>query len=52
MPNYRLQEAADALPALGAATTFGLWGGLRALRYVLWDEDQAKLVRFRDVAGA
>jgi omega-6 fatty acid desaturase (delta-12 desaturase) len=50
VPNYRLQEASEALPALGAETTLGLLGGLRAVRYVLWDEAQAKLVRFRDVA--
>jgi omega-6 fatty acid desaturase (delta-12 desaturase) len=52
VPNYRLQAASEALPALGVVTTFGLLGGLRALRYVLWDEAQAKLVRFRDVAAA
>jgi hypothetical protein len=28
------------------------WGGLRAVRYALCDETQAKLVRFRDVAAA
>src|SRR5271156_2643531 len=49
VPNYRLQAASDALPALRPATTLSLLGGLNALRYVLWDEDQAKLVRFRDV---
>lgn len=52
VPNYRLQEVSEALPALRAATTLGLRGGLRAVRFVLWDEDQAKLVRFRDVAAA
>jgi omega-6 fatty acid desaturase (delta-12 desaturase) len=49
VPNYRLQEAYRATPALHAVTTFGLLGGLRAIRYVLWDEDQARLVRFDDV---
>ncbi|HUA52838.1 MAG TPA: fatty acid desaturase [Candidatus Sulfotelmatobacter sp.] len=52
VPNYRLQEAYEALPRLRAATTLGLLGGLRAVGYVLWDETQAKLVRFRDVAAA
>jgi omega-6 fatty acid desaturase (delta-12 desaturase) len=51
VPNYRLQEAYEALPTLRAATTLGLLGGLRAVRYVLWDEAQAKLVRFRDAAA-
>ena len=51
VPNYRLPEVYEALPAFRAATTLGLLGGLRAVRYVLWDEAQAKLVRFRDVAG-
>jgi omega-6 fatty acid desaturase (delta-12 desaturase) len=49
VPNYRLEEAYEALPALRDATTFGLLGGLRAVRYVLWDEDQARLVRFCDL---
>jgi hypothetical protein len=44
VPNYR-QGAYAALPALREATTFGLRGGLRAVGYVRWDEDQAKLVR-------
>jgi omega-6 fatty acid desaturase (delta-12 desaturase) len=52
VPNYRLPEASEAVPALGAVTPLRLLGGLRAVRYVLWDEDQAKLVRFRDVAAA
>jgi omega-6 fatty acid desaturase (delta-12 desaturase) len=52
VPNYRLPEASKSLPALGAVTTLGLLGGLKAVRYVLWDEAQAKLVRFRDVSGA
>jgi omega-6 fatty acid desaturase (delta-12 desaturase) len=52
VPNYRLQAASDALPGLRPATTLGLLGGLNAVRYVLWDEDQAKLVRFRDVRAA
>jgi omega-6 fatty acid desaturase (delta-12 desaturase) len=51
VPNYRLQEACEAMPRLRAGTTLGFLAGLRAVRYVLWDEDQAKLVRFRDLAG-
>jgi omega-6 fatty acid desaturase (delta-12 desaturase) len=52
VPNYRLQEAFEAIPELRPATILDLPGGLRAVRYVLWDEDQAKLIRFRDVAAA
>lgn len=52
VPNYRLQEVSEALPGLGATTTLGLLGGLRALRYVLWDEAQARLVRFRDLTAS
>jgi omega-6 fatty acid desaturase (delta-12 desaturase) len=49
VPNYRLQAVSEAMPALRPATTLDLFGGLRAVRYVLWDEDQARLVRFCDV---
>ena len=38
-------------PILPGAT-IGLLGGLRAVRYALWDEDQARLVRFRDVVAS
>jgi acyl-lipid omega-6 desaturase (Delta-12 desaturase) len=51
VPNYRLREAYDDLPALRGGPTIGLLGGLRAVRYALWDEDQARLVRFRDVVA-
>jgi len=51
VPNYRLQEAYEAIPTLRPATTLDLIGGLRAVSYVLWDEGRGKLVRFGDVAA-
>jgi omega-6 fatty acid desaturase (delta-12 desaturase) len=51
VPNYRLQEAYEQIPSLRPATTLTLIGGLRAVRYVLWDEGRGKLVRFRDASA-
>jgi len=52
VPNYRLQEAYEAIPALRRGVTLGLFDGLRAVRYVLWDEDSMKLVRFCDLRAS
>jgi omega-6 fatty acid desaturase (delta-12 desaturase) len=52
VPNYRLPEAYKAMPALRAVPTIGLRGGLRAVCYALWDEDQGRLIRFRDLSAA
>ena len=49
IPNYNLQAAHDANPALHAVPTISLRDGLRATRLKLWDERQGKLVGF---AGA
>ena len=49
VPNYRLPECYDAVPAVRAVTPMSLWSGLRSIRLALWDEDRRKLVRFSDL---
>lgn len=46
IPNYRLQEALDAIPDLRQVTTLTLRESLRCVRLALWDERERKLVRF------
>lgn len=46
VPNYRLQECHEAVPALADVPTLNLWQGLRSFRFVLWDEAQQRMVRF------
>jgi omega-6 fatty acid desaturase (delta-12 desaturase) len=47
IPNYRLQQCYDAVPAVQAVTPVTLRSSLRSLRLNLWDEAQQKLVSFR-----
>jgi omega-6 fatty acid desaturase (delta-12 desaturase) len=46
IPNYNLQAAHDENPMLHGVPTLSLWGGLRAVRLKLWDEEDGKLVTF------
>lgn len=46
IPNYRLQEAHDAIPELRHVTTLTLRDSLRCVRLALWDESARKLVGF------
>jgi omega-6 fatty acid desaturase (delta-12 desaturase) len=50
IPNYRLQECHQALPALNRGATVDLAGGLRALKLTLWDEERGRLIRFSELA--
>jgi acyl-lipid omega-6 desaturase (Delta-12 desaturase) len=50
IPNYRLQSCHDATPLLQVAPVLTLREGITALRLALWDEEQRRMVRFRDVA--
>ena len=52
VPNYRLQECHDAVPAFREVPTLSFRDGLRAVRSVLWDEDRSRMVTFREAAGA
>ena len=49
IPNYRLQSCHDATPMLQVAPVLTLRDGISALRLALWDEEQRRMVRFRDV---
>jgi omega-6 fatty acid desaturase (delta-12 desaturase) len=52
VPNYRLRGAHDAVGAFSAVPPLSLRGGLAATVLTLWDEEQSRLVRFRDASGA
>jgi len=49
IPNYLLQECHDANPVFHRSPTITLRSSFAALRLGLWDEEQHRLVRFRDV---
>lgn len=46
IPNYRLKDCYDAVPALRAKPPLTLWRSLSAIRLKVWDEERKKLVRF------
>ena len=48
VPNYRLEECYDALPALRVVPTLSLWSALTSVTLALWDEDRRKLIGFKD----
>ena len=49
IPNYRLQKAFDENPVLHQVTTLTLRQSVHTLWLTLWDEDEKKLVRFREL---
>ena len=49
IPNYRLNAAAGAFPALASARTIGWRDTFGAYRYVLWDDASRRLVTFAEV---
>jgi omega-6 fatty acid desaturase (delta-12 desaturase) len=49
VPNYNLQRAHDDTPILRSVPTLSLWGGLRAARLKLWDEERGRLVAFSEL---
>lgn len=49
IPNYRLQAAFDAIPDLRRATTLTLPASVKTLWLTLWDEDEKRLVGFREL---
>jgi omega-6 fatty acid desaturase (delta-12 desaturase) len=51
IPNYRLEEFHNANERLQSATRLNFRKALCALRYVLWNEDQRRLVSVRSVAS-
>jgi fatty acid desaturase len=51
VPNYRLAECHRATSALHDVPLLSLWGGLRTLGLVLWDEERGQMVTFRTAAA-
>jgi omega-6 fatty acid desaturase (delta-12 desaturase) len=49
IPNYRLQQCHESNAVFHRSPTVTLRSGTTALRLTLWDEDERRLVRFRDV---
>jgi omega-6 fatty acid desaturase (delta-12 desaturase) len=49
IPNYNLQRAHDELPIFHDVPTLSLWDGMKAVRLKLWDEEQERLVTWRDL---
>ena len=49
IPNYHLQRCYDSHPELRQATTLTLAESVRTLRLTLWDEDQRRLIGFREL---
>jgi omega-6 fatty acid desaturase (delta-12 desaturase) len=49
IPNYRLQRCFDENPLLQKVTTLTLPQSVRTLWLTLWDEDERKLVGFREL---
>lgn len=49
IPNYRLQRAFDENPALQQVTTLTLPTSVRTLWLTLWDEDDRRLIGFREL---
>ena len=52
IPNYRLQRCHDSTPLLQVAPVLTLGAGISALQLALWDEEQRRMVRFRDLREA
>jgi len=51
IPNYRLQQCLEENPVLEQIGRVTLVESLSCLRLALWDEEQRKLVGFRDLRG-
>jgi omega-6 fatty acid desaturase (delta-12 desaturase) len=49
IPNYRLQQCFDDNPALQRVTTLTLPASVKTLWLTLWDEDERRLVGFREL---
>lgn len=49
IPNYKLEDAHEGVPQLQQATKVRLRDSWRLLRLTLWDEENQRLIRFRDL---
>jgi omega-6 fatty acid desaturase (delta-12 desaturase) len=52
IPNYHLPRAHADNPALQSVPVLSLWDGFKAVRLKVWDEQQGRLVTFRDARAA
>jgi acyl-lipid omega-6 desaturase (Delta-12 desaturase) len=52
IPNYNLQRAHEQLEMFHDVPTLGLWDGLRAVRFKLWDEQRGRMVTFAQARAA
>lgn len=52
IPNYNLQRAHDQETIFHGSHTVTFMDGVRATRLKLWDEDEGRMVTWRDVRGA
>jgi omega-6 fatty acid desaturase (delta-12 desaturase) len=48
IPNYRLRECHASIPALREVPTLSFRDGLRAVPFVLWDEERGRMVTFSE----
>ncbi len=49
IPNYRLQQCFDENPEVQNVTQLRFWDSVKTLWMTLWDEDEGRLVGFRDL---
>jgi len=49
IPNYALQQCMEENPEFQDVTTITLWSSLKSLGLNLWDEEQCRLVSFRQL---
>ena len=52
IPNYHLQRCYDSHPELRQVTKLTLRDSVRTLRLTLWDEDERRLIAFRELPAA
>jgi omega-6 fatty acid desaturase (delta-12 desaturase) len=52
VPSYNLQRAHDETPLFENVPKVSLWGGLKAVRLKLWDEDTQRLMTWADLRSA
>jgi omega-6 fatty acid desaturase (delta-12 desaturase) len=50
IPNYRLQQCFDDNPEFQRANRLTFWSSLSCASLKLWDEDEARLVGFREIS--
>jgi omega-6 fatty acid desaturase (delta-12 desaturase) len=48
IPNYKLEECHKENPLLQRVEQLTLWSSLQTVRLTLWDEQQRRLVTFRE----